>query len=394
MRTPAGLAIARMELQRFINQRENIFFAFIMPLLLVFVIGLQFGTGAVESRVLLVGEPSQLRSDLAAELAAGPGDTEATLAASHDDALDRLARGRAELAVIIDDDAAAAYTAPPPAGVELELVHGTGDGVALAVQDVRTALADLARLRAQRAVLTAAGAPESDAAAAISSAAAAAPPVDVAVRDVDETGNVFAGISGFDLGASSQLLLFVFLSSLTGAATFIDSRRNRTVQRILASPVTPRQLATGQVLGRWAIAMVQGVLIIVAARLIFGVDWGNPLLTLAVLAVFGLSAAGAALILGALVSNEGAATGAGIGIGLVLAALGGCMLPLDLFTGTLRTVAHVTPHAWAYEAFAEIQRHGAGLVDVLPQLGMLAGFAVVTVTLGTLAVRRSLRTAV
>ncbi|QGH70246.1 ABC transporter permease [Pseudactinotalea sp. HY158] len=385
MRTSPTVAVARVELRRFVNQRENIFFSFVMPLLLVFVIGLQFGAGAVETRVLLVGESSQLREDLAGELTAAEVSV-----VDHRSALAQLARGRADLAVIVDDAAAAAYEESPPAPVELEIVRGSGANVLLADQEVEAALRTLAQHRAQLGLLTAAGAGRSEAEAALAAAEEAAPPVTVAVTDPEETADTFAGISGFDLGASSQLLLFVFLSSLTGASTFIDARRNRTISRILAAPVSARQLASGQVLGRWAIAMVQGILIIIAARLIFGVDWGNPLLTVLVLAVFGLTAAGAALVMGALISSEGAATGAGIGIGLVLAALGGCMLPLDLFTGTLRTVAHVTPHAWAYEAFAAIQRHDAGLLDVLPQVGVLAGFAVIAVTIGTLAVRRSL----
>ncbi|MPV50168.1 ABC transporter permease subunit [Pseudactinotalea sp. HY160] len=385
MRTSPTVAVARVELRRFVNQRENIFFSFVMPLLLVFVIGLQFGAGAVETRVLLVGESSQLREDLAGELTAAEVSV-----VDHRSALAQLARGRADLAVIVDDAAAAAYEESSPAPVELEIVRGSGANVLLADQEVGSALRTLAQHRAQLGLLTAAGAGRSEAEAALAAAEEVAPPVTVAVTDPEETADAFAGISGFDLGASSQLLLFVFLSSLTGASTFIDARRNRTISRILAAPVSARQLASGQVLGRWTIAMVQGILIIIAARLIFGVDWGNPLLTVLVLAVFGLTAAGAALVMGALISSEGAATGAGIGIGLVLAALGGCMLPLDLFTGTLRTVAHVTPHAWAYEAFAAIQRHDAGLLDVLPQVGVLAGFAVIAVTIGTLAVRRSL----
>jgi ABC-2 type transport system permease protein len=56
----------------------------------------------------------------------------------------------------------------------------------------------------------------------------------------------------------------------------------------------------------------------------------------------------------------------------------------------MRAISRVTPHAWAYEALADIQRHGAGLVDVLPQLGVLAAMALVLATLGGWSLRRSL----
>ena len=61
---------------------------------------------------------------------------------------------------------------------------------------------------------------------------------------------------------------------------------------------------------------------------------------------------------------------------------------------TLRTVAHATPHAWAAQALAEVQRHGAGLVDILPELGVLLGFAAVLLLVGAWTLRRSLARAI
>src|SRR5690606_25383526 len=107
------------------------------------------------------------------------------------------------------------------------------------------------------------------------------------------------------------------------------------------------------------------------------------------LAVFAAVAAGAAMLLGSLVDSVNAGAGIGVGLGLVLAALGGSMLPLELFPDTLRTVSLATPHAWAYEAFAEVQRHDGTLVAVLPQLAVGAGMAAVLLALGSWAVRRS-----
>ena len=180
----------------------------------------------------------------------------------------------------------------------------------------------------------------------------------------------------FDFGASGQLLLFVFLSSLTGAVTLIQSRRLGVVGRVLSAPVTARGLVLGQVLGRFAIAVVQGAWIMLGSSLLFGVDWGDLRLSVTVLALFALVSAGAAILLGTVMDNEGVASGIGIGGGLVLAALGGSMMPLEFFSETMRRFANLTPHAWAYEAFADIQRRGGGLSDVLPEMAVLAGMAV------------------
>ena len=127
-----------------------------------------------------------------------------------------------------------------------------------------------------------------------------------------------------------------------------------------------------------------------ATWLLFGVDWGNVWLSVLVLAVFALVAAGAAMVLGSILDNEGAAVGAGVGLGLVLAAIGGGMAPLEIFPENMRTIAHITPHAWGYDAFAEIQRHDGGLLDILPQLGVLAAMGVGVLLLGTWLLRRSM----
>ena len=159
---------------------------------------------------------------------------------------------------------------------------------------------------------------------------------------------------------------------------------------MLAAPVTTSELVAGVTAGRWAIGFFQGGYIMVAPALLFGVNWGNVWLSLLVLALFSLVAAGAAMLLGTMLENEGAASGLGVGVGLVLAALGGSMLPLELFPDSMRTVAMISPHAWGYEAFAEIQRRSGTLADVAPQLAALTVMAAGLVVVGAWSLRRSM----
>ncbi|WP_026819022.1 ABC transporter permease [Arthrobacter castelli] len=375
------LAISATELRRFIRDRSNIFFVFFMPLLLVVVLGLQFGGGGSESRVAVSGAGGRLRQALAAEL----DELSVAVGATGDEAMrDQVARGRAAAGVYIPNDAAAAFAAGDP--TQVELIVGTQGGSQLITQQVTTALQAVSLESAQRAALTGQGIPPDEAERALAAAEQDVGPVHVTIESVSELDEEFSGLGQFDLGAASQLLLFVFLISLAGSVTLIQSRQYGVQRRIVAAPVSPRQALAGQALGRWVIAVFQGSYIMAATALIFDVDWGNLWLSLLVLMVFGAVAAGGAMLIGSLMDSDNAASGVGVGVGLVLAALGGCMLPLELFPDTLRTIANVTPHAWAYEAYAEIQRHGGGLTDILPQL---AAMAAVLLALGAWALRRS-----
>ncbi|WP_159622804.1 ABC transporter permease [Ruania rhizosphaerae] len=382
-------AIAGVELRRFLRDRSNIFFTFIFPLLLVVVIGAQFGGGASNGRVLLTEAQSSFGEDLRATLTAADVTVDASTA---DAAAETLARGRADVAIVLTAEDAAAYEAGEP--VRVEVIQASTNGAQTAAQRVQTALSELATTRAQLAALTGAGAAPDVASQALAAAEEEVPPLQVDVVDVNEISQAFAGVTGFDVGAASQVLLFVFMAALAGSGTLIDARRNGVIARTLAAPVGTGSVVAGQALGRWTIAVFQGAYVMAGTSLLFGVTWGNLPVALLVLAVFAAVAAGFAMVIGSLLDNEGAATGLGVGLSLVLAALGGCMFPQELFPDALRTVSSFTPHGWGYRAFAEVQRHDAGVAEILPHLGVLAAFAVGALLLGSLLLRRSLGRAI
>ncbi len=380
-----ALSVAGVELRLFLRDRSNLFFVFVFPLLLVLMIGLQFGEGARAGRVAVSGPGSTLQSALVQQL---ERDDVVVSGPAWSDALDLLARGRLDAAVRVDGAAATAYD--DGAAVTLEVVRGPSGNAQVVEQDVRVAVDAVRADRNRLLALTGHGVAADDAAAALDVAArdVAAPTLEV--HYVDALSKEFAGLGQFDFGASGQLLLFVFLSCLAGSATLIQARRLGVVARMLAGPMTAGELVTGQILGRWAIGLFQGGYLMVATSVLFGVRWGSLPLALLILLLFSLVASGAAILLGTLLTTEGAASGAGVGLGLVLAALGGSMLPLELFPDAIRRVADLTPHAWAYTAFAEVQRRGGTLVDVLPHLAVLAAMAVAVASLGAWALRRSL----
>lgn len=377
------LAIARVELRRFLRDRSNIFFALIFPLILVFVLGLQFGGGAASGQVAISGQDSALRDSIAQRL---QDEGVAVTFAEPDAILQQVARARTDVGLLLPDGADTAYQAGEP--VTVELVPSSSAVAAATQQRVSVALEGLQLERAQLMELTERGIDEAEATAALDAASGEAGP-SLQVTDVDEIAQEFQGLGRFDLGAASQLLLFTFLASLAGSATLIQARRQKVIARSLAAPVTTTQVLLGHAAGRWVIAAFQGGYIMLATALLFGVSWGNPVLSLLVLAVFAAVAAGAAMLLGSVMDNEAAASGVGVGVGLVMAAIGGGMVPLEIFSDTLRTVAHITPHAWAYDAFAQIQRHDGSLADILPMLAVLTAFAVVVLAVGAWALRRS-----
>jgi ABC-2 type transport system permease protein len=202
-------------------------------------------------------------------------------------------------------------------------------------------------------------------------------------ENVDQLGQ-------FDIGASQELVLFMFLTSLAGSAALIQTRQLGVARRMLSTPTSSAAILGGETAGRYSVALTQGLYIMIGTLLIFRVDWGDPIGAPAVVVVFALVSTGAAMLMGALFSNDQQAGGLGVLLGLGLAAFGGAMVPVEVFPQSLQTLAKVTPHAWAIDAFAELVRRDGTIVDILPQLGVLLVFAAVFLVLATWRLQRVL----
>jgi ABC-2 type transport system permease protein len=156
---------------------------------------------------------------------------------------------------------------------------------------------------------------------------------------------------------------------------------------MLSTPTSLRSIVVGESIGRFGVALVQGLYIVVLTLIIFGVNWGDPMASVLVLVMFSAVGAGAGVLMGSVFSNDQQAGGVAVIVSLGLAALGGCMVPIELFSPTMQTVAHFTPHAWALDGYAELVRRGGTTGDILLELGVLAGYATVLFALAAWRLR-------
>jgi ABC-2 type transport system permease protein len=231
-----------------------------------------------------------------------------------------------------------------------------------------------------------------DISAGLTAAKRVAPAVPaVSVRQESAGKTLFPqAVSQFDESSWTELLLFMFLTALTASIALIEARRLGVPRRMLATPTSAGTLVAGEVLGRLLIGLVQALVIVFGSALLFGVHWGQPIAVIALVALYGLVAAGFGIFIGTLFRSQQQAQGISLLLGLGLAALGGCMVPLEVFSPTMRTIAHITPHAWANDAFAKLIGDGDTIGAILPQLGVLAIYAVVLLSLATWRLRRTL----
>ena len=380
------LAIAQANLVRTLRDRRGLFFLLVLPMVLIIVLGLIYG-GSGTGRVGVVDADA---TALSRELVAGIGTARAPVLVrtypTAADLRDAVERGYVELGIVIPAGYGAALQSGGTARIQYVAQAMTlPAAVAPAVDEAIAAQDGLVR-----AARFASETNHVSFDVALSAARAAQASVAGVSTTVESVGDTSPQPSGFTLGAQSQLLLFMFLTSLTAATQLIVSRELGVSRRMFGTPTSARMIILGEALGRFLVSFLQGLFIVGASWLLFGVDWVDPLATGALVLAFALVATGAAMLIGSIASNTHQAGSIGPALGMLLGLLGGTMVPPEIFPPVMQTLSHLTPHAWALDGFRQLSLRGGGLAAVLPDVAVLLGFAAVLLVISATRFRRAL----
>jgi ABC-2 type transport system permease protein len=383
-----ALVIAEVNVRRLLRDRTGLFFIFVLPVILIVVLGTIYG-GRVAPRMGIVAVGSgALGDELVNAIRDGSVKLELKTIATEKALRAGVEDGTLEIGVIV------------PAGYDATL-RGGGTAEVVILGQPATAVSALREavnqaIAAQAAVVGAArltanreGIPFDQALATARTVQGRTAGVTVAVEKIGE-GIFPASTGAFAPGAQNQLVLFMFLTSMTAATQLILTRQLGVSRRMLASPVRVRTILVGETLGRFGVAMLQGLFIILLSALVFGVSWGDPLAAGAIVVVFALVGTGAAMVVGVFSANPDQAGALGVMVGMLLGALGGAMVPLEIFPEPAHTLAYLTPHAWAIQGLREVALRSGTIGDVLAELGVLVLYAVALMALGTWQFRRIL----
>jgi ABC-type multidrug transport system permease subunit len=182
------------------------------------------------------------------------------------------------------------------------------------------------------------------------------------------------------------------LVSLTyGSATLTEERRSWLLRRIATTPLSPMQIITGKIAGRFAIAAVQVTLMVlvgVAANRLLGIYIGDSAFNLwVVLIVYAITVAPLGIMFGAWFREPEHAANVGILVTMVMAAFGGCWWPLEVVSKPMQAGALALPTGWAMKALHGVISFGFSLGEVLTAILVLLGFAAVFTAVAVRALR-------
>ncbi|MCB1001819.1 MAG: ABC transporter permease [Acidimicrobiales bacterium] len=378
----------RVVLRQIVRDRVTLFFLVVLPVVVITIIGVTFGDvgSSFDVGVVRSSTDDPAADALVDRLDAtdGVGIVEFT---SLDDLRGAVRRATVTLGLVFADDVEAALAA---GDVAVTVVNDAGSQGAVGALDVVRAVvaAELAPGDAASFVAAIGGVDLDTATSTAESVATALPPIDVQLVDVGDSRD--ESLSGFSLTAPQNLVLFVFINAMAGGASLVRMRRMGVLRRVVAGPVGAADVVLGVSVAWLVVSLLQTALIMGVGALVFGVSWGSPVAAALLAIAFAAVGAGAGLLVGSLSANEDRVSSITPPVGIVLGALGGCMVPLEIFPAGMRTVSRVVPHSWAMTGWERLVFDGAGFGAVVVPILVLAGFAAVFLGAAVVALHRDL----
>jgi len=187
-----------------------------------------------------------------------------------------------------------------------------------------------------------------------------------------------SGLSNYDNFKHSMIGFSVFFSMYTmvfGIGTILNDRQYKTWQRMLISPVSKASILGGSMIVAYITGALQMGVLILGGRYLLGVDWGNSIAGVLMVAgafVFTVTALG--LLLSGVVKTHGQLASITPVVLTSTSMLGGCMWPLEIVNNKLLLfLAELTPQKWAVQGMESIAAKGMGFeAAVFPTIVLLA----------------------
>jgi len=346
-------AAIKKDTQLLLRDRSAMVTMFLLPIAFIAVFGSIFGGGGDSPRTLAVyAAPASPRALATADVLTHADMFTIALAESPAAARAMVASKRADAAVILDADFDPGAGHPGELSIDLAAPIQVRAPITGAVQSI-----------VARAVFP--PAPGADAPVIV---AATPPGIRGALRNV----------TAFQFTVPGNAVLFGFFLALTVGLSFTEERKWGTWRRILAAPVARSTILLAKLVPYFLMGLVQFGFLFGLGIVGFGMRvGGSPLALVALTVAVVLCAVSLGLVVAVVGGSERRMGSIGSLSLLVMGLLGGAMVPRAAMPPTLQAIGLSVPHSWALDGYLIVLvRDGAGIADILPQLGALLGFAV------------------
>lgn len=364
-----ALALAARIVRQFLRDHRTMALLFVAPLVIMTLLNFVLSSSSASLTLGVVppgGAPGvALDRQLTTRLASAGAVTVKTIPAGQVDSA--LKAGDVDGALIFPSDFGVTLASGGQPHVTLRL-DGSNPGAAQQVKQIATFAMSALSLPPSSAALPA------SASTASTATPTDAPPVALDVSylyggpqytQTDALAPMFVGLFSF---------FFVFLLA---SVAFLRERSQGTLERVLVSPLSRTELTLGYVAGFTLFATAQAVIILAFVIYALRVHYAGALwLLFLVTLLLTIGGVNMGIFASAFARNELQVIQF---IPLLIVPqilLGGLFFPVKTLPVVLKQLAYVMPLTWANFALKDVMLKGFGLMEIWPDLLVLAAFAI------------------
>ena len=186
---------------------------------------------------------------------------------------------------------------------------------------------------------------------------------------------------------AGQMVFFAFFTGAYSMMSILKEDEEGTLARLFTTPVRQTCILTGKFLAVFLTVIVQGGVLIVAARYAFGINWGEPLAVVIALTGQVIAATGLGVVLISLVKTTqqgGPVLGGGL---TALGMLGGLFTANTPMPEALTILSNFTPQGWVIKSW-KLVLNGQPLSDLLFPFSVMTAMGIMFFIIGATRFRK------
>jgi ABC-2 type transport system permease protein len=212
-------------------------------------------------------------------------------------------------------------------------------------------------------------------------------PYNIAVEGV-----VSGHSSYFDFIAPGIMAMTVMMSVMTGLPAAISQEKEvGTLDGMMVAPINRLSIIIGKTLAQTARGLLQGVLILVLASILFGVSiQGSILLVFGLLLLGVFSFVGLGVVLTSFAKDQETAMMVMMTLMFPMMFLSGVFFPVQQMPWFMQSISKVLPLTYAADALRKVMVLGAGIPQIATELSVLIVFGVVMIAIAVPVFKRAM----
>jgi ABC-2 type transport system permease protein len=210
--------------------------------------------------------------------------------------------------------------------------------------------------------------------------------------NIQVEGVVSGHTSYFDFIAPGIMAMTVMMSVMTGLPAAISQEKEvGTLDGMMVAPINRLSIIIGKTLAQTARGLLQGVLILILASVLFGVTiQGSILLVFGLLLLGVFSFVGLGVVLTSFAKDQETAMMVMMTLMFPMMFLSGVFFPVQQMPWYMQSISKALPLTYAADALRKVMVLGAGIPQITTELTVLIAFGVVMTAIAVPVFKRAM----